>query len=65
MTPQGDPDLTAYLNELLTTNKPEQQNDTFWFPTPECPGNPEDQTLIQTRILDELNELNDKEKLNH
>ena len=38
MIPQGDPDLTAYLNELLRTNKPEQQNNTFWFPTPENPG---------------------------
>ena len=35
MIPQGDPDLTAYLNELLRTNKPEQQNNTFWFPSPE------------------------------
>ena len=64
MIPQGDPDLTAYLNELLRTNKPEQQNNTFWFPTPENPGTPEDQTQIQTRILNELNELKDKEKLN-
>ena len=37
MIPQGDPDLTAYLNELLRTNKPEQQDNTFWFPTPENP----------------------------
>ena len=29
MISQGDPDLTAYLNELLTTNKPEQQKNTF------------------------------------
>ena len=29
MIPQGDPDLTAYLNELLRTNKPEQQDNTF------------------------------------
>ena len=28
MIPQGDPDLTAYLNELLRTNKPEQQDKT-------------------------------------
>ena len=35
MIPQGDPELTAYLYELLRTNKPEQQNNTFWFPTPE------------------------------
>ena len=64
MIPQGDPDLTAYLNELLRTSKLEQQDSTFWFPTPENPGKPEDQTPIQTRILIELNELKDKEKLN-
>ena len=64
MIPQGDPDKTAYLNELLRTNKSEQQDNTFWFPTPESPGKPEDHTPIQTRILKELNELKDKEKLN-
>ena len=64
MIPQDDPDLTAYLNELLRTSKPEQQYNTFWFPTPEIPGKPEDHTPIQTKILKELNELEDKEKLN-
>ena len=64
MIPQDDPDLTSYLNELLRTNRPEQQDNTFWFPTPENPGKPEDHTPIQTRILNELNELKDKEKLN-
>ena len=64
MIPQGDPDLTVYLNELLRTNKPEQQDNKFWFPTPENRGKPEDHTPIQTRILKELNELKDKEKLN-
>ena len=64
MIPQDDPDLTAYLNELLRTSKPEQQDNTFWFPTPENPGKPEDHTPIQRRILKELNELKDKEKLN-
>ena len=62
--PQDDPDLNAYLNELLRTNKPEQQNNAFWFPTPQNPGKLEDHTPIQTRILNELNELKDKEKLN-
>ena len=38
MIPQGDPDMTAYLNERLRTNEPEQQDNTFWFPTPENPG---------------------------
>ena len=64
MIPQDDPDLTAYLNELLRTSKPEQQDNTFWLPTPETPGKLEDHTPIQTRILNELNELKDKEKLN-
>ena len=64
MIPQDDPDLTAYLNELLRTNQPEQQNNTFWFPTPENPGKLEDHTPIQTQILKELNELKDKEKFN-
>ena len=64
MIPQDDPDLTAYVNELLRTNNPEQQDNTFWFPTPEIPGKPEDHTPIQTRILKELNELKDKEKPN-
>ena len=64
MIPQDDLDPTAYLNELLRTNKPEQQNNTFWFPTSENPGKPEDHTPIQTRILKELNELKDKKKLN-
>ena len=64
MIPQDDPDLTAQLNELRRTSKPEQQDNTFWFPTPENPGKLEDHTPIQTKILNELNELKDKEKLN-
>ena len=54
MIPQGDLDLTAYLNELLRTNKPEQQHNTFSFPTPENPGKLADHTPIQTRILKDL-----------
>ena len=64
LIPQGGPDLTAYLNELFGTNKSEQQNNTFRFPTPENPGKPEDHTPIQTRSLKELNELKDRKKLN-
>ena len=64
MIPQSNPDLTAYLNELLRTNKAEQQKKAFWFPTPEKPEKPEDHTPIQARILKELFQLKDKEKLN-
>ena len=62
--PQGDPDLTAYLNEFRRTNKPEHKNNTFWFPTPENPGKSVDHTPIQTRILKELFQLKEKEKRN-
>ena len=64
MIPEGDPDLITYLNELLRTNKPDQQTNTFWLPTPKNPGKTDDHTPIQTRILKELCELQQKEKLN-
>ena len=64
MISEGDPDLVTYLIELLGTNKTDQQNNTFWFPTLENPGNTEDQTPIQTRILTEPRELQRREKLN-
>ena len=64
MIPEGYPDLITYLTDLLRTNKPEQQNNTFWHPTPENPGNADDHTPIQTRILKELHELQRKEKFN-
>ena len=64
MIPEGDPDLVSYLTELLKTNKPYQQNNTFYFPTPDNPGNTEDHTPIQTRNLTELRELQRREKLN-
>ena len=61
LIPQGDPDLLAYLNELLRTNKPDQQNNTFWYPTPKNPGNPEDHTPKQTKILKEKEKLKPQE----
>ena len=64
MIPESDPDLITYLTELLKTKKPDQQNNIFRFPTPKNPGNLEDHTPIQSRILKELCELQRKEKLN-
>ena len=64
MIPEGDPDLTTYLSELLRTNQAGQQNNTFWFQKPKNPGKTDDHTPIQTRILKELPELQKKEKLN-
>ena len=64
MIPEGDPDLITHLTELSRTNKPDQQTNTFWFPTPKNPGNTDEHTPAQTRILKELRELQQKEKLN-
>ena len=64
MIPEGDPDLVTYLTQLLRTKKPDQQNNTLCFPTPENPGITEDHTPIQTRILTEIRELQRREKLN-
>ena len=61
---EGDPDLITYLTELLRMNEPDQQNNTFWFRIPENPGNTEDHTPIQIRILKELRELQRKKNLN-
>ena len=51
------------MTELLRTSKPDQKNKTLWFLTPDNPSNTEDHTPIQTRILEELRELQQK-KLN-
>ena len=64
MIPEGDSDLTTYLSELLRTKKPEHQSNIFRFARSENPGKTEDHTPIQTRIVKELRELQEKEKLN-
>ena len=64
MIPEGDPDLNAYLKQILKTNKPKQQNNVSWFPILEDPGKFENHTPIQTRILKEIIELKEIEKLN-
>ena len=58
--PEGDPDLTTYLNEHLRTNKPEQQSNILWFSASENPATVEPHTPIQTRILKQLYELKEK-----
>ena len=60
MIPQGDAEFTTYLNELLETTKPEQQNNTFWFPTNGKPRKPGDHKPIQTPTLKEPTGLTKK-----
>ena len=49
-----DPDDThMYVNELMKSDENEKDSETFWFPTPENPGNEDEHTPIQRRILKE------------
>ena len=57
-------DAIHYINSLLKTSKDDEVNETYWFPTPQNPGNEKEHTPIQTRILNELRELEQLEKLN-
>ena len=57
-------DAIHYINSLLQTSKTDDVNETYWFPTPQNPGNEKEHTPIQTRILNELRELEQLEKLN-
>ena len=57
-------DAIHYINSLLKTSKTDEVNETYWFPTPQNPGNEKEHTHIQTRILKELRELEQLEKLN-
>ena len=46
-----------YLNQLMGTNQSSDEQETYWSPTPEQPGDPETYTPIKQRIYDELIEL--------
>ena len=52
-----------YVSSLIKTNKNPQNSENIWFPTPENPGNPAEQTPIQNRILRELQALQNLETL--
>ena len=52
-----------FINSLLKTSENDEVNETYWFPTPQNPGNEKEHTPIQARILTELRELEQLEKL--
>ena len=58
-------DAIHYINSLLKTSKTDEVNETYWFPTQQNPGTGKEHTPIQTRILNELRELEQLEKLIH
>ena len=63
LIPEGDPNLTTHLNKHLRTNKTEQQNNTFWFTTPEKPGKPEEHTPYTNKNLQRFTRTEGKSKL--
>ena len=44
-------DAILYINILLKTSKTDEVNETYWFPTPQNPGNEQEHTPIQTHNL--------------
>ena len=57
-------DAIRYIDSLLKTSKTDEVNETYWFPTPQNLGNEREHTPNQTRIINELRELEQLEKLN-
>ena len=53
-----------YINSLLKDNRNNDQYEQYWFPTPENPGDEASHSPIQQRILRELRNLQELEKLN-
>ena len=61
---QHEETTEVYINELLKVPQPNPEQETYWFPTPEEPGDPTTYTPIQQRIYNELLELKQLKKLN-
>ena len=62
---QDNPENAAfYVSSLIKSAKLENFRENYWFPTPEDPGDPQQHTPIQKRILTELLTLQELEKLN-
>ena len=64
LTEDDSEDSIVHVNELLKTSDITTNNQNFWFPTPDDPGDPNTHTPIQSRILREIKELEEIQKLN-
>ena len=56
-------DVVMYIKALMQVERPEDNEEKFWFPTPENPGKEDGNSYIQKRILEKLRELSELEKL--
>ena len=62
---QDNPENAAYYaSSLIKSPKTDDNSEHYWCPTPEDPGDPQTHTPIQQRILKELQNLQELEKLN-
>ena len=62
-TEDDSEDAIIYINELLKTPDSPSSNQNFWFPTANNPGDPTTHIPIQSRILREIQELEEIQKL--
>ena len=53
-----------YASSLIKSPKADEDSENYWFPTPVDPGDPQTHTPIQQRVLGELRNLHELEKLN-
>ena len=62
---QDNPENAAYYAScLIQSTRTGEDQENYWFPTPEEPGDPQLHTPIQQRILKELQNLQKLEKFN-
>ena len=62
---QDNPENAAYYaSSLIKSTKSEDFKENYWFPTPEDPGDHQQHTPIQKRILSDLINLQELEKFN-
>ena len=61
---QHEDTTEIYINELLKVPSQNPEQESYWFPTPEEPGDPTTYTPIKQRIYNELLELREREQLN-
>ena len=57
-------DAIHYIKTLLKSSKTDEVNETYWLLTPQNPASQKELTPSQTRILNEIRELEQLEKLN-
>ena len=55
--------VVKYINAIMQLERPEDNEEKFWFPTTEQSGNEDEPSPIQKRTLKELRELSEHENL--